>query len=313
MKAELYKLPVVKDILGYEQLESIHDPTITTGQSFDEFGEPLDYLKQVLYMVKIKKKLDKLGENATLNFLVADHFQVINNTYNYETSKNLGKKRADFINKILKAFGSGGFVVLSSELKQKMIYSDLLNKLKEEYNKNSSFREKIIGCVPEDKINVKNSYLYPLEELVCIIVSGADIKVGPPYEIHYDAILRELAEENPEFKKIVGIYTTESFPLNCSKNSLSKVGKFGITPYKGNSKGFDPNTQRILMDKHSITDITKIIESTDIDESLEDLTQICLLAESIVEDKDFIEIKLTKKEIVNNLTKYILNPIKNES
>lgn len=312
---------IIREIIGTERINKIESPVLQTGQTFDQFGEPIDYLKQVLYLLNLTDYFIVKNKRPRAEIIVADHFLAINQQYDSQTAKKLSWMRVSFLEKIAEVYRAKNLKIrLSSEISEGDQYQKLLLRIKEIVKSDEKLQESLFSIVPEDKRKIPGACEYPLEEIAVILSSGTDIKLGPPYEMFYDNVIRNMSKSVLFIKSIISIYTTPSFPLNCSLEEREGLKKFGITPYKAQSKGFNPRTQRILMDKHDKEQIKEIIEKTPFDNCcnpLADLILITKMAKNRMEDnldaafilQDVSYSKNLKAKLIDDICKYILEPL----
>lgn len=246
------------------------------GQTFDE-GQPVDMMKYALFMMNLADILRQGGAQITARWLIADHFITdINQELEATKVREQATRRISYLQRINSVYGGNISIVLSSELSLQDAYKQNLAVLIKEADNNEGFREKALRAVPEDRRDNPNALRYPFEELATIQSMDTDIKVGPPYEIHYDEPARDIASL-VGFNRYVAIHLTRGFLFGnpaISPDVNGEIEAFGVLPYKKDSKGLgsyriDPTTdgmeqvQRLVTvttDTRAIVDLLVITE-----------------------------------------------------
>lgn len=212
---------------------------IMMGQTFDE-GQPVDMLKYGLFIMSFSDILRGSGLQVAARWLIADHFITdINQELEVANAFDQVNKRVSFLQRLNSTYKGNLGIVLSSQLCQHDEYKHNVELLLKEADRNERFREQSLEAVPEDRRNNPNALRYPFEELATIQSMDTGIKIGPPYEIHYDRPAREIASL-VGFNRYVAIHLTRGFPFgnpNIPSNTLEEIEAFGILPYKKGSKG----------------------------------------------------------------------------
>ncbi|MBU1032198.1 hypothetical protein KKE03_04760 [Patescibacteria group bacterium] len=234
---------LVQNVLTVEELKdkagSGKTLNMMMGQTFDE-GQPVDMMKYALFMMNLTDILRQDGVQVTARWLIADHF-ITDINQELEAVKAIDQvdRRVSYLERINRAYGGDIGIVFSSQLSQQDEYSENLEILLKEADRNAKFREKSLKAVPEDRRNNPNALRYPFEELATIQSMDTDIKVGPPYEIHYDEPARDIAPL-VGFNRYVAIHLTRGFPFGSptiSSDVREEIEAFGVLPYKKDSKG----------------------------------------------------------------------------
>lgn len=229
----------VVEVTELKELASASEVNIMMGQTFDD-GQPVDLVKYALFMMNLGDTLRSGGINITTNWLIADHFITdINGDEEAEKVSEQVRKRIAYLERINSVYGGDIGTILSSELSKKDIYQQNLSVLLAEGEKNELFRQRALSAVPKDRRNNPNAYKYPFEEIATIQSMGADIKVGPVYERHYDEPARDIAPF-VGFKRYVAIQLSRGFLFGnptVPPDIKAEIEEFGILPYKINSKG----------------------------------------------------------------------------
>jgi len=249
---------------------------IMMGQTFDA-GQPVDMMKYALVIMHLTDLLKGIAISVNSNWLIADHFIAdINQDQAVAEVKRQADQRIEYLTKLNEVYGGEINFVRSSELSKTNEYAANLELLFKEAEKNPRFKELVLNSIPPDRRNNPNALRYPFEELATIQTMYTDIKIGPPYEILYDAPAREFAAE-VGFTKYVSVQLTRSFPLGnpeISPKLMDEIETFGLLPYKINSKGLgdyridvingDPNKTAALIlntrDPRALIDLIVISE-----------------------------------------------------
>lgn len=299
---------VVERVLSVEDLrEQIQKNTsinIMMGQTFDN-GQPIDMLKYGLFIMNLSDFLENKGVDVKSNWLLADHFITdINQDAGYQTIKDQMDNRVKFLQKVNEVYKGKISTIFSSELCQKTEYKQNLDSLLNEVETNDKFASMVLEAVPNDRRKNPNAARYPLEELSTIQTMHTDIKIGPPYEIFYDQPAREIAK-TIGFTKYTAIHLKKSYPFGMPESEsqlLEEVERFGILPYKINSKGLEKFRIDAFGD---IDNAMRLIYSTTDQRSLLDLINIATIAKTRLE-KDKDDIGCSISQIRSNLEEICL-------
>ncbi|MFB6143964.1 MAG: hypothetical protein ABEJ98_01510 [Candidatus Nanohaloarchaea archaeon] len=239
------------------------EATVMTGMTFDEYGEPFDYMKQVLTSFDIAETLEGRGVDSEVKLLVADNFVEMNQGEDGLSTEEVGQyadQRAAYLEAIADVY-SGDYPVsveMTSELKDDEFRQDV-EALGERVEEDENFAELLLGAVPDEAVDPdatdRENTAYTREEIVTIMATDTDIKVGPKREKKYDLPaqlddVRQLRDVDP----LTGVYVTNSYPVDMesAQDQLDEedwhaVQEFGVTPYKAGSKGLDPEDHRVLL------------------------------------------------------------------
>lgn len=235
---------------------------IMMGQTFDD-GQPVDLLKYGLFIMNLSDILRGQGVEVTARWLIADHFITeINQDKEVAVAQKQVQARVAYLEGINRAYGGGIGIVLSSQLSRSDEYQENLRILFAEGENNEAFQKEVLKAVPEDRRSQPNAYRYPFEELATIQSMGTDIKIGPPYEKHYDEPAREIASLIG-FKRYMAIHLTRGFPFGnpgIPSNTAEEIEAFGILPYKKGSKGL--GNYRIDPTTDSVSRVQELIATT---------------------------------------------------
>lgn len=243
------------------------EATVMTGLTYDEHGEPFDYMKQVLTTFDIAETLEGRGVDAEVELLVADNF-VSGNFVEVDQEPEMpmdqvekyGDKRAAYLEAIADVY-SGDYPVTverTSELKDDD-FRDTVRALGDRVEEDENFAELLLGAVPDEAerpdATDRENTAYTREEIATIMATDTDIKVGPKREKKYDLPTQlDDVRQLTDFDPLTGVYVTNSYPvaMDGAKEQLDEddwgaVQEFGVTPYKAGSKDLDPEDHRILL------------------------------------------------------------------
>ena len=308
---------LIKTILTPTELlnlsHSKKECSMMMGQTFSQ-GQPLDMMKYALFMMDIQDFFAKKDTPLNSTWLIADHFMTdINKDKTFEETKKQVKERISYLEKLNKVYNGNINFILSSKLSQLPEYQEHLKKLKKEASENPRFKAKVLEAIPEDRRNNPNAINYPLEELATIATLKTNIKIGPTYEIFYDAPAREFAPMigiNP----YIAIHLTNVFPLGnptLTDALKNQIQKFGVLPYKLDSKGL--TNYRIDPINDSPEKIERLITETQDQKALNNLTIISQLARSRIQaDSNLAENQnrtSPQNFVLNIYKKYIQTPL----
>lgn len=257
---------LVQSVLTTEDLKdkvsSGRTLNIMMGQTFDG-GEPVDLLKYGLFIMNFSDILKGCGVEVNARWLIADHFITdINQELEAASALDQASRRVSFLQTLNSVYGGNIGIVRSSQLSQQDGYKHNVELLLAEADRNITFKEQALRAVPEDRRSNPNALRYPFEELATIQSMDTDIKVGPPYEIHYDEPGREIAHM-VGFNRYVAIHLTRGFPFGnpiIPSSTIEEIEAFGILPYKKGSKGL--GDYRIDPTVDSIERVGELISST---------------------------------------------------
>ena len=241
--------------------------TVMTGLTYDDEGEPFDYMKQVMTTFDIAETLEGRGVDAQVELLVADHF-VSGNFVEFDQEAEMppekveqyGDQRAAYLEAIAEVY-SGDYPVSvekTSELRDDE-FEETVRALGDRVDEDENFAEMLLGAVPDEAerpdATDRQNTAYTREEIATIMATDTDIKVGPKREKKYDlpAQLDDVRQLR-DFDPLTGVYVTNTYPVAMKEaqeqldvDDWGAVQDFGVTPYKAGSKGLDPEDHRILL------------------------------------------------------------------
>ncbi len=219
---------------------------------------PVDEVKYWLFLHFYKKLLESKGVGVKLVYIIADK-GVFNNFGKSEKVIQWRKKRIKEIKALNKFFNNEFKIVLQSEI---LVSNEEINEIWPIVKSNISLLERTI---PPSRLlqERKRKYRYSLEELLAFIKLSRGmplIKVGPPREKYYDALI-SLLKKNSYY-----IYLKPVYPVNCTWAFYlyrEDIREFGVTPYKVGSAEYV--SKRIII-TDDISEIRKKLMNLDVPE-----------------------------------------------
>jgi hypothetical protein len=259
------KTQVVSSVSDLDELKNLlstkKELNIMMGQTFDS-GQPLDLMKYALFIMQFSDALKNEGIDASSNWVIADHFiSDINKDKTKKEVQEQANQRIVYLKKLNEVYHGNIGIKKSSELIKDPMYKKTLDRLLEVAEQNPKFRKSVLNSVPKDRRSPE-AIRYPLEELAIVQVMNTDIKVGPKYETAYDQPAKEFSAPIG-LKKYIGIYLTNGILLGnpvLTPGLEREIKRFGILPYKLNSKGL--NQYRIDPINDDPEKALSLIEST---------------------------------------------------
>lgn len=232
--------------------------TIMTGMTFDDTGEPLDYLKQVFASFELAEEFQQQGYEPEVYLLVADNFVEMNQGADGMSDAlvdECAERRQNYLEAASEVFADSYpvNVEFTSDIKDDE-YRRIVGALGDQVEQDEGFAQMLLEPVPDDKMkpDQTNRELtkYTREELATILHLGTDVKVGPKREKLYDVPARsdDVRRFSEEAEPVIGAYVSNTLPANLPEERVDEFReKGGLTPYKAGSKGLDPDTHRVLL------------------------------------------------------------------
>ncbi|MFH1400413.1 MAG: hypothetical protein ABIH41_02745 [Nanoarchaeota archaeon] len=283
----IHQPTIVDSVLTCEDLARLSEGSgqvsLMMGQTFDE-GQPFDMLKYGLFMMNMVDFFKAQGSAAQAYWMIADHFLTdINRDVDVQRAAVLRDRREGYLNRMNAVYSGDILVVRSSELSKTHAYQSVKAELVQKARDDPHFREEMLRAVPDDRKQVKDAVLYPLEELATIFAMGADVKVGPVYERFYDVPARQVSY-GLGHKPFVAVHLSRSLPFGnpvLDADLGREVSSFGVLPYKLNSKGLAPH--RIDAMSSDMASTRALLNRTSDPYALVDLLAIGEMAEQRLE------------------------------
>jgi len=234
---------------------------VMTAMTFDAYGEPVDYFKQVFAAFNIAEGLAAGGIDTEVQLLVADNFVHLNQAQldgglDPDTIDRCAAGRYATLKTLAALYASDVpvDVQFTSELQDTM-YDRIVERLGDRVEQNPLVEKLLLQSVPkhrrDEQSSAREATRYTRGELATIIRSGADIKVGPRRERRYDVALHDsnIRDVVPgDCNEPVGAYVTDTYPTGVAADVLSRLrAENGVLPYKSSSEGVDPNEHRIRL------------------------------------------------------------------
>ena len=301
---------------------------ILYGETYDEFGDPIDSVKYYLFVANLVDVLKKVAVKTDARILVADTAASRNVPPEEEESvMNLGRIRGQFVNKVKRVYNCDYKLQYMSEFIETPEFQQRLKRLQTVCKADPLLMRMIEKSAPPDKLEItrRQGFLYSFEEIATI--HDLDLKVGPPRETVYDEITKEISKREGT-KELLSIYLTPSYPLDVKFDYFIRhpeIERDGLTPYKAKSKGMTDH--RILIGKSTENNVKNLIENSFLSTNSTlpnpalDMAIIAEMAKQRLEGRlqpitlhnDFYSGKISpadlKQMAIKNVTKYVLNKL----
>lgn len=251
---------LVKEVLPEDGLDDHgrDSVTIMTGMTYDDGGQPVDYLKQVFASFELAEAFSWEGYHPEVYLLVADNFVKMNQDADGltdEAVRRYAERRSAYLQAVADLFSKGYDVMVESTSDVKDAeYRRIVERLGDRVEQDDAFASVLTEPVPEDRLDPDESTReqteYTREELATILKLGTDVKVGPKREKLYDMPARseEVRQVSEQAAPVVGVYVSNTLPTNLPDDETDAFReKGGVTPYKARSKGLDPEKHRFLI------------------------------------------------------------------
>jgi hypothetical protein len=277
---------------------------IVYGETYDQYGMTIDSLKYYLFLYLLHKSLEKIGIKVESFVIIGDLHSVKNKIVkNKDDLLSNAKIRLNQINKIKSKLGLKFKPILMSDIFKNTEFKSRVEKTSQAFDKSEKLKEIAKKTILQNRQSQEEEagFRYVIEEVALIM--DFDIKIGPPREIYYDQLARELGAN------LCGIYLRPTYPLGVNFDfyiNNPEIEKYGLTPYKAGSNRMQD--QRIILGKTSAQNIRDLIEKSYIPGDI-------LLANPILDLACIVSMasQIDIHELLNNreeLTNRLLNLIK---
>lgn len=314
-------LPSVVEII--EKAKKNKQIKLVYGETYDQFGLTIDSLKYYFFVSLLHQALEANGVNVTSSVIIGDLHSVKNKLVeNKEELLSNAQARLQLINRIKSVYNLKIEPVLMTQLFDDEDYQQRLNTITPLFQNSEELKNIAKKTVLKNRIAQEEEvgYQYTLEEVA--LITGYDIKIGPPRETYYDQMARELGTKvgNNDFS---GLYLKPTYPLGFNFDYFvthPEIEEFGVTPYKAGSNKLQDN--RIVLETTSLGECKKLIDSSFISSNLIlpnpvlDIYLIAKMAESLLKGDSFTMVdcelaNLTefKLSTYNALSENIYNPL----
>ena len=254
-------LPSVVKII--EKIKTNKQVKLVYGETYDMFGLTIDSLKYYFFLSLLHEALKSHVINFTSTVIIGDLHSVKNKLVTNKTELlNNAEDRIKLINRIKNIYKLKFEVVLMSDYVKDKDFQNRLKIIKPIFQNSNELKDLAKKTILKNRLSQEeeNEYQYTLEEVA--IITGFDVKIGPPREIYFDQIARSLGSKvnNPNFG---GIYLKPTYPLGLNFDYFinhPEIEEFGLTPYKAGSNRLEEN--RIIIGQTSFDESKKIIESS---------------------------------------------------
>ncbi|MFH1400412.1 MAG: hypothetical protein ABIH41_02740 [Nanoarchaeota archaeon] len=231
------------------------------GETFDEFGHPIDSLKYYFGVAYITKALLAEGIDANGTILIADT-AAQRNAENGSDMLRRGRERFGLVEEVNGVYGTGLEVMRMSDFVGTEAFVQRRQEIIAMCESDDSLMDLVRLSVPESRRaeEEKKGFLYSFDEITTIM--DVHVKVGPPREDVYDRIARSIAK----FKglpPLTSVYFTPTFPLGMDWSYFfahEGIEDHGITAYKAGSKRLQRN--RILIGRSSRSHVDALIDQS---------------------------------------------------
>ncbi len=288
---------ILKKVKGQRSIKLIY------GETYDQFGLTIDSLKYYFFLALLHKLLQNEGVKVSSEIIIGDLHSVKNKLVkNKENLLSDVSTRLKLINKIKATYNLSIEPRLMSQIFGNTDYKKRLNIITPIFRKSEKLNEIARKTVLQNRITQeeKAGYQYTLEEVA--LITGFDLKIGPPREIHYDQLAKLLGKSvgNEDY---CGLYLKPTYPLGLKFDffvSHPEIEQFGLTPYKAGSNQLQDS--RIILGGTDFDRCEKLINNSFISNNpslpnpVLDIYVISQMAESLLKNQDFY----LDGEIINN-------------
>ncbi len=285
-------LPTVDEITN--AIASGNRIRLVYGETYDGFGLTIDSLKYYFFISILHQLLENEGISVTSTVIVGDMHSITNNLVKDKVGVlSQAYDNQELIKQIIKTYHLPITPLLMSDLIDDQDYIERLKVIAPLFNESTDAHEIAKNTVLQNRLAQEKiaGYKYTIEEVS--MITGFDIKIGPPREIHYDKLARLFgpAVDNNNFS---AIYLQPTYPLGLNFDYFiqhPEIETFGITPYKAGSNKLENN--RVILGKTTKHDLKKLINASNISKDLDlpnpvfDLYTIALLAMHFLTDVSF--------------------------
>lgn len=284
---------------------------VVYGETYDQHGMTIDSLKYYLFLSLLHKALEGMGVEVESFVVIGDLHSIKNKSVKNKEDLLLDAKiRLSQINKIKFKLGLKFRPLLMSDIFKNTEFRKRLETITNVFNKSERLKQIakktiLVNCQSQEE---KAGFEYTLEEVALIM--NFDIKIGPPREVYYDQLVKELGANN-----FCGIYLRPTYPLGVNFDFFInhlEIEKYGLTPYKAGSNKMQD--KRIIIGKTSEQTIRELIETSyaprDIllANPILDLASIIVMSEQVEigkMDGKIKELMNNREEMTNRLLKLI--------
>jgi len=253
-------LPSVDAVLSAPKSVPIR---LVYGETFDAHGLTVDSLKYYFFTALLGGLLEREGYTVTASVITGD-LHSIKNKIVADKDGLLGSaaERSDFMTKIKDVFGLRFDSLLMSDLFESDDYKKRLATITPIFQNSAELQAVARKTVLVNRLaqEEKSGFAYTLEEVA--LITGFDIKIGPPREQHYDKLARTLGPEvgNADFR---GLYLAPTYPLGLGLDYFvthPEIEEFGLTPYKAGSNQLQDS--RIVLGVTTAADCKRLIDTS---------------------------------------------------
>jgi len=214
------------------------------GETYDAHGFTIDSLKYYFFISILQKLLVQEGTPAEASIIIGDLHSVKNKIVtDKESLLSSAAARLDLMGRIKTAYSLDFEPALMSNLFNDPAYAERLATITPIFRESDELQSIAKKTVLANRLaqEEKAGFQYTLEEVA--LITGFDVKIGPPREVHYDNLARLLGAKigNDNFR---GLYLTPTYPLGLGFDYFvthPEIEEFGLTPYKAGSNKLQAN------------------------------------------------------------------------
>ncbi len=252
-------LPSVAKIT--EKIKNSKQIRLVYGETYDQFGLTIDSLKYYFFISLLHQALETMGIEVSSSVIIGDLHSIKNKLVeNKEELLEKANQRLELIQKIKTLYNLKFEPILMTQLFNDKDYQQRLKTITPIFQNSEELQNIAKKTVLKNRITQEEEvgYQYTLEEVA--LITGFDIKIGPPRETYYDQMARELGTKvgNNDY---CGLYLKPTYPLEFNFDYFvthPEVEEFGVTPYKAGSNKLQNN--RIVLGTTSLEESKNLIE-----------------------------------------------------
>jgi hypothetical protein len=254
-------LPSVAKII--EKAKKNEQIKLVYGETYDQFGLTIDSLKYYFFVSILHEVLEAKGIKVSSSVIIGDLHSIKNKLVeNKEELLNKAQARLQLINKIKSVYNLKIEPVLMTQLFDSKDYQNRLNTITPLFQSSEELKSIAKKTVLKNRITQEEEvgFQYTLEEVA--LITGYDIKVGPPRETYYDQMARELGAKvgNSDF---CGLYLKPTYPLGFNFDYFvthPEIEEYGVTPYKAGSNKLQNN--RIVLGSTNLDECKRLLDNS---------------------------------------------------
>lgn len=255
-------LPSIDAVI--QRLAYTNEPVnLIYGETYDRYGVTIDSLKYYLILGLIHRLLLQQDVRVTSTIVIGDIHSARNKLTRDKEGLLVGAAaRRDAVRSICGVYGLPCQVQLMSELFQDEGFHERLVTMRPIFESSPELQAIAKQTVLANRLKqeVEAQFQYTLEEVA--LITGFDVKLGPPREIYYDRLAAELGPRTGK-QDFFGIYLTPTYPLGLGFDYFvthPEVEEYGLTPYKAGSNRLE--SQRIVLGATSLEQCERLVSAS---------------------------------------------------